>query len=390
MAGKEDVARVLSRLKEEIRRQKPPDTDTSRPEKTISLRRVYATTYVNPHLPIGWPEMPQGILPKIAAIVQKVVRRLLRWYINPIVEQQNAYNSAVTTVLQSMVQQLEALKRYQEEVEIAKLRLQRLERNVRQAQDPGTQVVPGTHALSPTPAVPALDYFQLELKYRGSHLLRERHKPYLEFFQGCQDVLDIGCGRGEFVATLVENGTRARGIDLDGDMVAYAQERGVPVEQAEAIAYLQGLPDGSLGGVFAAQVVEHLQPRQLAHLLQLCHDKMADDAPIVLETLNPTCLWSMANWFVIDPTHVWPIHCETLKFMLENAGFWKIESRFLSPVPVDGQLLVFPEQATLKRTDPEAVALLNHNMARLNEFLFGYQDYAVIARRPPRDVGDQA
>jgi O-antigen chain-terminating methyltransferase len=189
---------------------------------------------------------------------------------------------------------------------------------------------------------------------------------------------------------LVENGILARGIDLDADAVAYAQERGIPVEQAEAIAYLQGLPDGSLGGVFAAQVVEHLQPRELAYLLELCHDKMMNDAPIVLETLNPTCLWSMANWFVIDPTHVWPVHSETLKFMLENAGFWKIDCQFLSPLPVEGRLLAFPEQTTLKRTDPEAVALLNHNIARLNQFLFGYQDYAVIARRPSQDVGERA
>jgi 2-polyprenyl-3-methyl-5-hydroxy-6-metoxy-1,4-benzoquinol methylase len=390
MAEKEDLARVLSRLKEEIRRHKPQDTEALPAEKTISLRRVYATTYVNPHLPIGWPELPSGILPKIAAMVQKVVRRLLRWYINPIVEQQNAYNSAVTTVLQSMVQQIEALKQYQGEVEIAKLRLQRLERGARTVQAPATVAIDRARVPPAALTGPALDYFQLELKFRGPHLLRERHKPYLEHFRGCQNVLDIGCGRGEFVSMLVQSGTQARGIDLDADAVAYAQERGIPVEQAEATAYLQGLPDGSLDGVFAAQVVEHLQPRNLAQLLQLCHDKMLDNAPIVLETLNPTCLWSMANWFVIDPTHVWPIHSETLKFMLENAGFWKIECHFLSPMPVDGRLLTFPEQATFKSTDPEVVALLNHNIARLNQFLFGYQDYAVIARRPPRDVGEQA
>jgi 2-polyprenyl-3-methyl-5-hydroxy-6-metoxy-1,4-benzoquinol methylase len=390
MAQKEDVARVLSRLKEEVRKQKPLDAEALPAEKTISLRRVHATTYVNPHLPIGWPELPSGILPKIAAIVQKVVRRLLRWYINPIVEQQNAYNSAVTTVLQSMVQQIEALKRYQEEVEVAKLRLQRLERGARTAQAPAPAALEGAQAPSPTFAAPALDYFQLELKFRGPHLLRERYRPYLAYFQGCRNVLDIGCGRGDFVSMLIADGIGARGIDLDADAVAYAQERDVPVEQAEAIAYLQGLPDGSLDGVFAAQVVEHLQPRDLAQLLQLCHDKMQHDAPIVLETLNPACLWSMANWFVIDPTHVWPIHSETLKFMLENAGFWGIECQFLSPMPVDGQLLTFPQQATFKGTDPEVIALLNHNIARLNDFLFGYQDYALFARRPPRDLAEQA
>ena len=383
MSEDRDVGRVLARLKEEVRRggAAAPGAPQSQP---VGLRRLYATTHVNPHLPIGWPKMPAGILPKIVAIIQKVIRRGLRWYINPIVEQQNAYNAAATAVIESLMLQ----KVSQEELEALKLRLQRVERAARQAAPPAVTAVANAPVRATDQAAPHLDYFGLELKFRGPRLLREQQKAYLKYYQGWQDVLDIGCGRGEFVEMLLESGVRARGIDLDPDSVACAQERGVPVQLADALLYLEGLEDESLGGVFASQVVEHLEPRQLVRMLESCHDKLAPEAPVVLETLNPACLWALANWFLIDPTHVWPIHSEMLKFMLESAGFHKIEIAYLSPVPIEQRLLNLPEHAKLKSVDPDAVALLNQDIDRLNGFLFGYQDYAAIAYRPPREPGD--
>lgn len=394
MSENEDVAQVLARLKEEIRSRKVQSPEPSPPGALVELRQVYATTRVNPHLPIGWPKLPRGVIPKIVAITQKVVRRLLRWYINPIVEQQNAYNAAVTAVLENQLMQMErletALERLEaaleQEAEMTRVRLQRLERASRTSASSITAPVATGSDSGFVSDAPQLDYFRLELQFRGPQLLRERQASYLKYFEGRQNILDIGCGRGEFVEMLLQKGISARGIDLDPDAVAYAKERGIPVELAEAVAYLQGLPDESLGGVFAAQVIEHLKPRQLARLLELCHDKLATDAPIVLETLNPACLLALANWFIIDPTHVWPVHSETLKFMLENAGFWKIEVEFLSPVPPEQRLRAIPNHASLNSLDAETVSLLNRNMDLLNNTIFGYQDYAAIAWRPPHHV----
>lgn len=399
MSEKEDVAAVLARLKQEVRRQKPAGAGTSPAGRAVDLRRVYATTRVNPHLPIGWPKMPPGILPKIVAIAQKLVRRVLRWYINPIVEQQNAYNSAVTAALESLVLQMERLeaslaqqnRQHQanlQELEIAKLRLQRLERAARQAQAVATPTSPDHPSPLPMMEHPPLDYFRLELKFRGPQLLKEQQKAYLEYFQGRENILDIGCGRGEFVELLVENGISAHGIDLNRDAVAYGVERDIPVEVGEALPYLESLPDESLGGIFCAQVVEHLQLNYLTRLLELCHDKLKPGAPIVVETINPTCLHALANAFMMDPTHVRPIHPKTLEFMLESAGFWRIQLKLLSPVPIENRLLAFPNHVKLHSIDAEAVSLLNRNIDILNHSLFGYQDYAAIAWRPPQDIGE--
>ena len=111
-------------------------------------------------------------------------------------------------------------------------------------------------------AVP--DYFAFEARMRGStSAVRERQRAYVDDFRDAAPVLDIGCGRGEFLALLREAGVEARGIDADADMVAYARGEGLDVEQADALAYLEALEDGSLGGIFAAQVVEHLPPATL-------------------------------------------------------------------------------------------------------------------------------
>src|SRR5204863_9659923 len=126
-------------------------------------------------------------------------------------------------------------------------RLVRLERR-------GGAARPATVAAQPAAsAVP--DYFAFEARMRGTSAeIRERQRPYVEDFRAAAPVLDLGCGRGEFVGLLRDAGVEARGIDADADMVAFARGEELDVEQADAVAYLERLADGSLGGVFMAQV----------------------------------------------------------------------------------------------------------------------------------------
>ena len=104
-ASLEQVAELLQQLKQEISYHRRVLADTSADDKVLGLARlaaldrVHAAARVNSHLPIAWPTWPRGVWPKIEALAQKVVRRLLRWYIDPIVEQQNRFNAAVAQVL---------------------------------------------------------------------------------------------------------------------------------------------------------------------------------------------------------------------------------------------------------------------------------------------------
>ena len=89
------------------------------------------------------------------------------------------------------------------------------------------------------------DYFAFEAKMRGSTAdVRERQRLYVDDFRDAAPVLDVGCGRGELLGLLRDAGIEAQGVDADADMVAYARGEGLDVEQADALAYLEALPDG--------------------------------------------------------------------------------------------------------------------------------------------------
>jgi 2-polyprenyl-3-methyl-5-hydroxy-6-metoxy-1,4-benzoquinol methylase len=142
---------------------------------------------------------------------------------------------------------------------------------------------------------PAFDYVGFEDRFRGNEEeLKERQRTYLQYFQDKENVLDIGCGRGEFLELLRECGIKARGVDLDLDMVLLCREKGLDVVMDDAFAHLTVLPDDSVGGVFAAQVIEHLHPRRVIELVRLCYRKLVPGGVLILETPNPKCLMVFA------------------------------------------------------------------------------------------------
>jgi hypothetical protein len=129
------IQEIVADLQAEVRRYQPdsparPGAAESRGTVgggaggSDALARVRLYQHVNSHLPIGWPDMPPGLLPKLRAYAQKIVRLLLRWYINPLVDQQNQFNSAVTEFLSSLELRVE----YQEQL------LQELKQNAGRAE----------------------------------------------------------------------------------------------------------------------------------------------------------------------------------------------------------------------------------------------------------------
>ena len=220
-------------------------------------------------------------------------------------------------------------------------------------------------------------YVGFEDQFRGApEEIAARQREYVEIFAGASDVLDIGCGRGEFLALLKERGVRARGIDVNDSMVDVCLQKGLDASKADALGYLRAQPAGSLGGLLAAQVVEHLDPAYLTNLLDAAYAALRPGAPIVLETINPACWFAFFESYVRDITHVRPLHPDTLKFLLQASGFGRVEIRYQAP---------YPEHHKLQRvTAPalgDAAEMLNANVDKLNSLLFTYLDYAAIARR---------
>lgn len=239
----------------------------------------------------------------------------------------------------------------------------------------------------PTPAAtPSLDsykYVGFEDRFRGSQEeITARLRSYVPMFAGATDVLDVGCGRGELLDLLKAAGVSARGLDLNHEMVEVCRARGLDVAEGDLLAHLQSLPDGSLGGLIAIQVVEHLDPSYLMRALDVAYHKLRPGAKIVLETINPACWFAFFSSYIRDLTHVRPLHPETLTYLLTASGFQKVRADFRAPYP-EAEKLQHIARPDAER-DPGGADLadtVNANADRLNSLLFTWQDYAAIGER---------
>jgi O-antigen chain-terminating methyltransferase len=224
-------------------------------------------------------------------------------------------------------------------------------------------------------------YVGFEDSFRGSpDDIRARLLDYLPLFDGAANVVDIGCGRGEFLELLAEQGIKARGVDINHAMVDRCRSRGLDVEEGDAIQYLAAQPDASIGGLLATQVVEHLQADQLVGLLEVAYHKLQPGARIILETINPACWYAFFASYIRDITHVHPIHADTLRYLMIASGFQRVEIRYREPYPEINKLQPVSLPA-LARVAPDLAGLaetFNENVMKINSLLFTYLDYAAV------------
>ena len=247
----------------------------------------------------------------------------------------------------------------------------------------GTATADGAAAADPIATNPSevlgQTYVGFEDRFRGDQTdIRARQADYAALFAGQSRVLDVGCGRGEFLTVLREKGVPAIGLDVNGAMVAVCREKGLDAVHADALTYLRAQPPGSLGGLIAAQVVEHLEPAYLAALLEAAFGALRSGAPIVLETINPACWFAFFESYVRDITHVRPLHPDTLSYLMVASGFAGVDIQYRAPYPEHDKLQPIPPSAALG----DAVETLNANVEKINRLLFTYLDYAAVARKP--------
>jgi SAM-dependent methyltransferase len=228
-------------------------------------------------------------------------------------------------------------------------------------------------------ALNAYQYVGFEDQFRGSpEEIRARLEDYVPLFVGASNVLDVGSGRGEFLMLLRERGITARGVDVNAAMVEAARERGLDATAGDALAYLESVPDESLGGLFSAQVIEHLEPAYLLRLIETAFAKLKAGAPLVLETINPACWFAFFSSYIRDFTHAQPVHPDTLKYLLIAAGFQRVDIRYRAPYPEQHKLQPVPATPATA----EWAATLNENADKLNRLLFTHLDYAAVGYRP--------
>jgi O-antigen chain-terminating methyltransferase len=427
-----DAARLMEEIKERVRERRASGFYSEEEVRRITQMEIElaesAPTFqdeLEEHLERlndGWDTAAEPVISSHRAGVgglivaaKKLLRRATRPYITLILARQVEFNSALLHLLNAFVlpvrdglatltRRLEDLSLdLQERLTVEHAERQRKERELadrlgtltasveslraeldRVRQPTGAAGLPPPSAVPPAlGALPAAAYVRFEDRHRGTREeIRHRQREYLDLYAGGGPVLDVGCGRGEFLELCREAGIEARGIDVDAAMVARCREAGLAAEQADAIAYLDARPDGELGGVFCAQVIEHLPPEALIALVRLAYRKLRPGGVLLCETPNPACLTVFSGAFYVDLSHIKPIHPEAARFVLEAAGFRDVGIRYVNPVPVDGKLQRIEAFWYMRRYEEAFLSQINDNFERLNQLLWGALDYAVIGRRP--------
>ncbi|MGN0666769.1 MAG: methyltransferase domain-containing protein [Huintestinicola sp.] len=236
-----------------------------------------------------------------------------------------------------------------------------------QSEETAPSAVPASDVYS------AIEYFDFENHFRGSREhVKSVQKIYLPYFEGRKNVLDLGCGRGEFTELLRDNNVGVTGVDMYEPYVEYMRSLELPVVLDDAVAYLSR--QESTDGIFMGQVVEHLSVDQIVTICNMAYEKLEEGSCLIMETPNPKSLAIFTECFYMDPSHQKPVHPFTLKYIAEKAGFTKVDILY-----TDSSRLPF-SIPKIKEDEPD-FDKFNEAMQRVSELLYGSQDYAVIARK---------
>ena len=215
-------------------------------------------------------------------------------------------------------------------------------------------------------ADPELDalYVALEDRFRGTREeIKERFREYLPYVKEKARVIDLGCGRGEWLELLKENGIQAQGVDSNGLQVVQCCGRGLDVTEQDLLVYLKGMPDESAGAVTGFHIIEHLSFNALMALLNEVMRVLRPGGIVIFETPNPENIVVGSNYFYLDPTHRHPLPTDLMEFLFKNRGFEKIELLALHP------------------WDSGRVAGEGELAERFNGYFYGPMDYAIVGRK---------
>ena len=214
-------------------------------------------------------------------------------------------------------------------------------------------------------------YLAFENECRGDEDdIREQLSVYLRYVTGAPvtdttPLLDIGSGRGEWLALLRDNAIPARGVDISNVLVEHCREQDLDVNVADAIAYLREQADACLGSITSFHVIEHLPFDALFSLVEECQRTLAPGGVLIFETPNPENVLVGSHTFYHDPTHRNPITPTMIEFLLRHLGFADVTLERLHP---------YPAEALIPGMDPLT--------ERVNGAFCSAQDFAVIGRKP--------
>lgn len=341
------------------------------------------------------------LMGKVIVFIKKAIRKMINiflgWYIKPILDKQTFYNGKILNTVNLMHDIMKLHEQgnnqkicdLEENIEELEKKIEELEKKIEVMVDSNDsqQVLKNRmeyvlNRLNVSCDISLLeknemDYFEFENNFRGSRNgVKEIQSVYVPYFKEKDEnrVLDIGCGRGEFLELMYENGITAYGVDNYEPFVQYCNNRGFTAVMEDALTHLNTLEDCSLGGIFMSQVVEHLSNDYVSALITVAYKKLKPGCYFILETPNPDCLAAISE-FNIDMSHIKPVHYKALEYLFKAANFQSVERYHTKQC-------LYPVRA--KHIEGNGITNIdefNQGIDHINELLFGYRDYTLIAKK---------
>jgi len=403
------VDEIMQRIQEKVRLRREhavprqPGTGAPVPADSLIFNQLLAQARDTAQVGLNVPPMSRthGLKRKLAASVAKAFLRLAQL----ITRDQRTFNQAVVAALQALSERLahdsaRTTQRVDElaakndarmgEVESAQraydLKLDQLRTALSLQERRLTLLLEEARRRLPEPLDPVqlrtfadelphladAGYLGFEDAFRGSREeIKKRVSIYVARLRAAEagtdkaPILDLGCGRGELLEVLREQGLKASGVDSNTAAVDKCRELELDVLMGDAFEALGKLPEGSLGGLTALHVVEHLPFPLVMKLLDETLRVLRPGGIVIFETPNPNNVLVGATTFYLDPTHRNPVHPQTLRYLLEARGLTQVETMMLHPYPKEMRI---PEDTAVARI--------------FNDYFYGPQDYAVLGRRP--------
>lgn len=331
---------------------------------------------VKPHTTLQREFPAAGGARKIVMAMKKVYWKARAKMFFPMFQEQNEINSLNLACLSE-------LNRMRSEYELEMTRLRgSMERLIKQnsllvERVDKLQGVVNSLGLTKGCGLSDVEYEDFENNFRGSEEdIAERLKIYLPYFKDVGNpVMEIGSGRGEFLTMMRDENVKAFGVDVFEPFVNKCKKKGLEVKFGDGVSYMQDVEDNSLGGIFAAQVIEHISTEDLIVLCKESFRCVQNGGYVIFETPNPTCSSIFTNSFYIDPSHKNPVHPSLVYYIMKMVGFAEVEILYTEGSKCPERI---PE---LKGEGIENLDEFNKGIAQLNNKYFGSQDYAVIARK---------
>lgn len=355
----------------------------------------------------GDVESTRKVFGPVSRFFKRVVRRLTAWYFRPAFDNQLLFNAYITRTVNEMKRYVDHLQVNEDilstimhrDLALFRTNVLFLNKYLKQRMmDFEKQVMAPEQAArkegggqgDPEGLLSKLDVLTLEQRIHGTtRMVKDRARVFVQYLKDCNGVVAIGCGRGELLQLLVQEGINARGTETSPVLVDYCRDHGLDVSREDPLRYLDRQSDNSIEGLVLSRFAGHQPPGRLIRALDLCRQKLKDEAILVIETPNPFSLYAVASYALEDSDHIHPLHPETLKLLCLSYGFVEPAVMFLNPLPPEEHLeeLELAQYGTLLDSrEQELFHQVNQNFRKINRIIFSHRDYALVARRSQRDL----